>query len=248
MTGVHIHIGCTSRVQTDTYSYQAGRLSAIAYGVSHLNFVIAICNYHSDCWRMCRFRINSGIFDHMSLHIHMKCAVSTQFFSHTIASKLATMLQKTTDRSEQSSYCFAHDLYPVQPAEGCAILVEKEVVAVRALFFFRIQFHADAKANEGLCRSERCAYVQRIPAQYWFLHGHEVHQFLKADLSDSDYSTHFLMPLSCIARPLILDRSCSDTVTLIPFQGKGLVDVADADPEPDPDLETGEHDLNDCFT
>lgn len=191
---------------------------------------------------------DTGVFDHVQMYLHMKCVFKTQFSEFTISSRMATLLQKRLGRSEQSSYCLAHNLYPVQSRGNCDMEVERELVAVRVIFFCRIQFHSGEKAGEGICEDARFAYVQRLPVEHRSLHGHEVLQYEQDELVDDDISIQHIVPLWCISRPLIVDRSHSHVVTLIPFKGKGLVDAADDDDVmPDLDMLPGDYDVEDFF-
>jgi hypothetical protein len=92
-----------------------------------------------------------------------------------------------------------------------------------------MEWYSGEKVGEGSCAHTRFAYILLLPAKREVLHSHSIYVFEKNELKMENTHFHRIVPIQSIVRPLIVDRSVEGSVTLIPFEGKGRVDVPTAE-------------------
>lgn len=190
-----------------------------------------------QCWKDILLKVTAGdqeaVLDHVTAYMHMKCKIGTYFSTFTVASHMACNILKRRGRSYPSAFCMvkaAHLVTVSQEACDIPFTDEHGLVPVYVMYFSRLEWHSGATPGEGLCEQTRFAYVLLLPVKEESFHGHLLYTYEKDELQNENAAFHRLIPIGSIVRPLIVDRSMESSVTLVPFEGKGLVDAPTADP------------------
>jgi hypothetical protein len=124
-------------------------------------------------------------------------------------------------------------------SEACQVTTTpvEGLVPVHVLYFSRLEWHSGEKIGQGFCEQTRFAYVLLLPATLETIYSHTVLTYNDEDMQMQDGKLHRLIPISHILRPLIVDKSMGGVVTLVPFQGKGLVDIPHSEPTCEDELD-----------
>jgi hypothetical protein len=186
-------------------------------------------------WKQLLLTVSNGekeaVLDHVTAYMHSKCQFSTEFSVFTISSHMATSSLRRKGRSYPSSFCMAklQDLFTVTAGTGdINVEADNGLVPVYVMYFTRMEWHSGEMVGEGLCAHTRFAYVLLLPTKREVLHSHSIYVFEKNELKMDNTRFHRIVPIQSIVRPLIVDRSVEGSVTLVPFEGKGLVDAPTA--------------------
>jgi hypothetical protein len=149
----------------------------------------------------------SDVMRFAELHVFHQCRLSADIM---LSSDLACLKRKVIGRSEHSRFLTARN--PVD-AEG-------SYVPMHVQFFARVLLRPDT-SDASAWMYERCiAWVTPVECEELSIDGHMMFQVLGD-------KTPLVIGLESIGRPLILvpGKSEDDMYRLVPFAGKGLLEV-----------------------
>jgi hypothetical protein len=207
-------------------------LELMLQGVSAALRILADCDPPNPFWQDLHERVTRGeqeaLFEHATAYMHSKCRFNTCFSTFTVSSHVATASLKRRGRSFPSSFCMARveKLVPVSATDNeVPVEADKGLVPVYVLYFCRLNWHSGEKEGEGECREASFAHVLLLPTKTEPLHSHTVYSYQSNSVTTVNMALHRIVLIRDIKRPLIVDRSLEGCVTLVPFEGKGLVDM-----------------------
>jgi hypothetical protein len=153
----------------------------------------------------------SDVMQFAELHVFHQCRLSAEIM---LSSDLSCLKRKVVGRSEHSRYLTARN----------AVDADGSYVPMHVQFFARVLLKPDT-SDASAWSYERCiAWVTPVECKELSIDGHIMFEVL-------GNKTPLVIDLDSIGRPLILvpGKSQDDKYRLVPFAGKGLLEVQSYD-------------------
>jgi hypothetical protein len=170
----------------------------------------------------------TDIMQFAELHVFHQCRLSAEIM---LSSELSCLKRRVVGRSAHSRCITAKSIYDVSGP----------YVPMHIQFFARILLKPVASHETAWRYEERRAWVTPVEYEEHSIDGHTVFEVLgdKAPM---------LLALELIGRPLILLRGMTDEESwrMVPFLGKGLMDVQNIDEFVDADVDMSNADIEDA--
>jgi hypothetical protein len=160
----------------------------------------------------------TDIMQFAELHVFHQCRLSADIM---MSSELSCLKRKVVGRSRHSGCITAKSIYDVSGP----------FVPMHVQFFARVLLKPDARDDTAWRYERRMAWVTPVEYRELNIDGHMVFE----DLGDK---APMLIDLELIGRPLILapGRTEDDNCRMVPFEGKGLLEVQNIEDFVDADV------------